>query len=132
MAFCRICGKASEAGVCPNCQYFLDSGSDEETLKRMLSNDIVKSIWKQNEQRAEDLGRAYYDSVLENYLPSAEDSKENFGFNTFVDGIRMGLDIILPLLDDAAQEMVIEKINGMVEFRNKANEKIRSKRKNNG
>lgn len=98
----------------------------------MLGNDTVKSIWKQNEQRAEDLGLAYYDSVLENYLPLPKDSKENFGFNTFVDGIRMGLDIILPLLDDAAQEMVVEKINSMVEFRNKANEKIGSKKKNNG
>ena len=86
----------------------------------MLSNDNVKKIWKANEKYAERLGNAYYDSVIENYKFIKKDSNENFGYNTFVDGIRLGLDIIIPLLDEGSQEKVIEKINSMIEIRKKA------------
>jgi DNA-binding ferritin-like protein (Dps family) len=57
----------------------------------MLNDDEVKKIWKENEKRAEKLADAYYDSVIENY-PKNKSSKENFGYNTFIDGIRLGLD----------------------------------------
>lgn len=119
MPYCRICGKKSESRVCNNCQYFLDNGADEETIKKMLSDDKTKKAWKANEKYSEELGEAYYDSVIENYKVT-NNSKENFGYNTFVDGIRLGLDIIIPLLDEGSQEKVIEKINSMIEVRKKA------------
>ena len=119
MVYCRICGKESEKRTCANCQYFLDNGADEQTIKKMLSDDKTKKAWKANEIYSEELGEAYYDSVIENYKVT-NNSKENFGYNTFVDGIRLGLDIIIPLLDEGSQEKVIEKINSMIEVRKKA------------
>lgn len=118
MVFCGICGRESEKRVCTNCQYFLDNGSDEETIKKMLSDDNANRIWKANNKYAEELGDAYYESVIENYKKT-NDSKENFGYNTFIDGIRLGLDIIIPLLDDENQKMAIKKIKSMVKIRKK-------------
>lgn len=116
---CRICGKKSEKRACNNCSYLLEKGADEETIKRMLSNDEVKKVWKENEEISEELAYAYYDSVIENYKQSQikNDSKENFGFNAYVDGIRLGLDIVLPMLDQGMQAKVKEKIDNMVKIR---------------
>jgi len=113
MPYCKICGKEAGKKVCVNCQYLLDNGADEETIKKMLSDDETKKVWKANEKRAEELGEAYYDSVIENYKVT-DDSKENFGYNTFIDGVRLGLDIIIPLLDKDDQDKVVEKIKSMV------------------
>ena len=113
MPYCKICGKESGKRVCVNCQYLLDNGADEKTIKKMLSDDATKKIWKDNERYSEELGEAYYDSVIENY-PSNNDSKENFGYNTFVDGVRLGLDIVIPLLDKENQDKVVDKIKSMI------------------
>src|SRR3989344_1091828 len=78
----------------------------------------VKEIWKENEGLAEELGDAYYDSVLresEEFIK--KDTKENIGYNMFVDGIRVGLDIITPLLDEEMQEKVKDKIEQMLNKR---------------
>lgn len=78
----------------------------------------VKEIWKENETLAEELGDAYYDSVLkesEEFIK--KDSKENIGYNMFVDGIRVGLDIIMPLLNEEMQEKVKNKIEQMLQKR---------------
>lgn len=111
MPYCKICGHKSKGRVCDDCQYFLDRGVDEETIRKMLSNDKVKKIWKENEKYAEELAHAYYDSVIENY---PDDSSKNFGFNAFVDGIRVGLDIIMPLISEEDQRKAVEKINSML------------------
>ena len=75
----------------------------------------VNKIWKYNENWAEELGDAYYDSVLkesEEFIK--KDTKENVGYNMFVDGIRVGLDIIMPLLDKEMQEKARDKIKQML------------------
>src|SRR3989339_989365 len=115
---CTICGKTSgNERFCKNCAYLLKNGGSEETIRKMLSDDTVKKIWKENKAIAEKLANAYYESVLESYKKQMKhDSKENFGFNTFSDGINMSLDIIMPLLDENTQDMVKEKINSMVEL----------------
>ena len=124
MPYCRICGKESGKRVCTNCQYFLDNRADEETIKKMLSDDETKKIWKANEKYAEELGEAYYDSVIENYK-ATNDSKENFGYNTFIEGVRLGLDIVMPLLDEDNQIKVKEKINHMIKARNEREKKVK-------
>ncbi|MBU1005225.1 MAG: hypothetical protein KKC54_08090 [Nanoarchaeota archaeon] len=116
MPYCRICGHKSQEKECKNCKYLLDNGADEQTIKRMLSNDEVNKIWKENGRYSEKLAHAYYDSIIENY-PENKDSKENFGFNTFVDGIRLGLDIVVPLLDEKARDIVVAKIDNMIKRR---------------
>ena len=83
----------------------------------------VKKIWKENEILAEELGDAYYDSILkesEEFIK--KDTKENIGYNMFVDGIRVGLDIIMPLLNEKMQGKVKHKIEQMLTKRNLANE----------
>jgi len=118
--FCRICGNNSgNERECKRCIYFLDHGADEAAIRRMLSDDKTKAIWKENEKTAEELARAYYDHVIENYnLEQVKKySKENFGFNTFIDGIRLGLDVIMPLLDEGLKKKVNEKIDSMAASR---------------
>lgn len=118
---CKVCGKNSgNKHFCKNCAYLLKNGASEETIKLMLSNDSVNKVWVENEGLAEKLAYAYYDSVLENYKKHIKnDSKENFGFNTFLDGIKASLDIIMPLLGEDEQKVVKEKINSMIAIRNK-------------
>jgi len=89
----------------------------------MLSDDDVKKIWKENEKYSVELADAYYDSVIENYKVT-NDSKGNFGYNTFIDGVRLGLDIIMPLLDEEYQEKVIDKIKSMIKVRNDRKKKV--------
>ena len=116
MSFCRICGQKAKEGVCDRCNYFLSHGADEDTIKKMLSDDTAKQIWVENEKIAEELADAYYDGVLDNYKEEQikRGSKEEFGYNTFLDGIKLGLDIVLPLLDTHGQEKVKEKIAAMI------------------
>ncbi len=84
------------------------------------TNEEVKKIWKENEEIADELADCYYDSILDEYNKYIEkDTKENFGYNAFSDGIRVGLDIILPLLSDFDRIKIKEKINSMVEKRRK-------------
>lgn len=118
---CKICGKNSgNERVCKNCDYLLNNGASEETIRTMLSNDAVKKVWMENKELAEKLAQAYYESVLENYKEQMKnDSKENFGFNTFSDGINMSLDIIMPLLDEDTQILVKKKIDSMIAIRDK-------------
>ncbi len=120
---CRICGRTS--GVereCKDCRYFLDNGADESALRRMHSDKRTMRIWKENERIAEALARAYYDFVISEYDKKTvqKNSKEDFGFNTFVDGIRCGIDIIVPMLDDAMRDKVKEKIKHMIRVRTNA------------
>ena len=114
---CNICGRKSEKRICEQCAYLLNHGADEETIKKMHSDEKTKKIWKDNEKRAEDLAHAYYDSVLDMYDEKKKKPVENFGFNTFADGIRVGLDIVMPLLDEETQEKAKHKIEDMVKKR---------------
>ena len=118
--FCRICGnKSGNRRECKRCTYFLDGGVDEYVIRKMLSDDKTKAIWGKNEKIAEDLGRAYYDHLIETYSQKQvkQNSKEDFGFNTFVDGIRLGLDIVIPLMNEEKKIEVDEKIKSMINFR---------------
>ena len=124
---CRICGnKSDESRLCKNCKYLLDNGSDEYTIRRMLSDDKTKKVWEENKKIAQDLADTYYDSVLQGYKTQImKDSKENFGYNTFTDGINLGLDIIIPLANEEVQNKIKEKIKNMIEIRKKANKKMK-------
>jgi hypothetical protein len=120
MVYCKTCGKESKKRICKDCQYLLDNGADEETIKRMKSNDFVNAIWEKNKIISEKLADAYYQSVIDNYKKK-EDSKENFGYNTFIDGIKLGLDIIIPMLDEKTINIINAKIKSMIIHRNKFN-----------
>ncbi len=81
-------------------------------------DESVRKIWKENEDIAKSLGDAYYDSILEESEELIEKyDKENVGYNMFVDGIRVGLDIVVPLLNEEMQDKVKDKIEGMLEKR---------------
>ena len=123
--YCKICGKkADENRICKECGYFLDRGADEESLRRMYSDDKTKKVWEDNKEISQDLADTYYDFVLEEYKnKSKKDSKENFGYNTFADGINLALDITLPMLDKGIQEHIKEKINFMIKKRQEINER---------
>ncbi|OYT32599.1 hypothetical protein B6U93_01230 [Candidatus Woesearchaeota archaeon ex4484_78] len=109
MKKCRFCGKESKLEMC------------EECIKKQHP-DRTEKIWKENQKLADDLGQAYYDFLLKEYNKkiTSKDSKENFGFNTFCDGIRLGLDIVMPLLDDAGIKAAKQKIKDMLNIRRKA------------
>lgn len=118
--YCRICGKDSvNKRECNNCRYFLKHGVEESAIRDMHSDEKTKKIWAENEHIAESLARAYYEVVLENYSKKdiKNGTKEEFGFNTFVDGIRCGIDIVIPMLDEEMQEKVKAKIEGMIRMR---------------
>ena len=77
-----------------------------------------EEIWEDNEKLSEELGRCYYSHIIEEYKKlKKKDSKENFGFNTFVDGIRLGLDIVLPLIDEVSRQKAIDKAKSMMNRR---------------
>lgn len=125
--FCRICGKKSDSSrLCPQCEYFVRHGADEETIKRLYSDDETKKVWKANELLAEELADAYYESTIENYKGkrTSESSKEEFGYNTFIDGIRLGLDTVMPLLSEETQEEVKKNLRQMIIMRNKKNKEV--------
>ena len=114
---CRICGKDSKnEKECPQCVNFLKHGADEKTIKATYSDDETNKVWQENKNVADELAEAYYDSLIDNYPKSQmeKSSKEEFGFNTFTDGIRVGLDIILPLLNPESQKKAKTKIKEMV------------------
>jgi len=123
--YCKICGR--EANKERTCNYFLEHGETEETLRSMYSDDEAKKIWRENEKIAEKLADAYYDSVIENYKTTQirKTTRKVFGYNTFIDGIRAGLDIVLPMLDEEKLKEIKEKIKVMIKRREMLNKKIR-------
>ena len=122
---CKICGnKSDENRLCKKCKYFLDNGTSEQAIRRMYSDDKTKKVWEGNKKIAEGLADAYYDHLLKEYENKhKKDSKENFGYNTFADGINLALDITLPMLDKEIQEYIKEKINFMIKKRQEINER---------
>src|SRR3989338_7017546 len=121
---CRICERQSGVRMeCKDCRYFLKNGTSEDALRAMHSDLRTKEIWKENEKIANELAQAYYDFVIDEYPKKSiqNDTKENFGFNTFVDGIRCGIDIIMPMLDDRSLDKAKEKISSMIKLRKNAN-----------
>jgi len=120
---CRICGKHSGAErECQKCSSALMKGVDDSTLKLLYSDDQTKKVWAENGEIAEKLARAYYGHLLEGYGGATlkKDSRENFGFNCFADGIRCGLDIVMPLLDEETREKARTKVSQMLQARKKA------------
>lgn len=123
---CRICGRNSKnKKECLQCVYFLKYGVSEEIIKTTYSDEKTNKVWQENKDVADDLAEAYYDSLIGKYPKSQtkKSSKEEFGFNTFTDGIRIGLDIILPMLDLESLEKTKSKIKKMI-----AVSKIRKKK----
>ncbi len=121
---CVICGrKTANQEKCKDCRYLLKNKGSEETLRMIHDDERTKRIWNENESIAEKLAQAYYDSVIDEYSKQSiqNDTKENFGFNTFVDGIRCGIDIIMPMLDDRSADKVKEKINNLIKLRKHIN-----------
>ena len=117
---CRICGRVSEGKrVCRSCIYLLRHGADELSIRRMLSDDVTMKIWKENEKTSKELAEVYYESLIDAYDASEvkRNTKEDFGYNTFADGIRLGLDVIMPLVDEDSQLKIKEKIKSMIELR---------------
>lgn len=123
---CKICEKESTSSTCKNCAYLSKNGASEETIKKMAGDERVNKIWAENKTIAQTLADTYYPSVVENYKKMAEkDSKENYGYNTFTDGINMALDIAMPLLDEPSQEKIKAKISSMIETRKELEKKRR-------
>ena len=118
---CEICGKESDMMVCKTCDYLLRYGASKSTIKTMLSDDKTNKIWGENKGIANRLASAYYSALLDSYdnKKTQKDSKENFGFNTFADGITLGLDIVMPLLDEAHFKKARNKIEMMLSIREK-------------
>ncbi len=78
----------------------------------------AKKIWKRNEKLAVELAECYYQSILDEYGNEIKkSSKEDLGFNAFTDGIRLGLDVILPMTDEKGRKIIIEKLRCMVSHR---------------
>lgn len=75
-------------------------------------------IFKKNKKISEDLAYSYYQSLLDQYQNfMEEDTKENIGFNAFTDGIQLGLDITLTMVDDQTRKAIEEKIKSMIKHR---------------
>ncbi len=85
----------------------------------MLSDTETNNIWAENKEIANKLAYAYYDVLIETYDKQKKDSRENFGFNTFADGINLGLDIVMPLLDEVHFKKAKAKIESMLKKRGK-------------
>ncbi len=78
----------------------------------------MNEIFKRNIKTSEDLAYCYYQSLLDQYQKfMEEDTKENIGFNAFADGIRLGLDITLTMVDDQTRKAIKEKIKSMIKHR---------------
>ncbi len=78
----------------------------------------MDEIFKENIKIAEELAYCYYQSLLDQYQKLMEkDTKENIGFNAFVDGIRLGLDVTLPMVDNQTRKAIKEKIKSMIKHR---------------
>lgn len=105
---CILCGKKSRQYICESC---VRTNNDPRTLK----------IWEKNRELAKSLGEAYYKSVLKSYKTDSvkRDSNENLGFNTFCDGINLGLDVTMPFLDDEQLEQARKKARQLIETRKK-------------
>lgn len=122
---CGICGKESGTRkTCENCTYLIRNGASEDTIRRMLADKATNRIWKEDKATAEKLADAYYESILEEYGDRMKgDSKENFGYNTFAEGINLALDIIMPLLDKPSQDKARAKIEMMISIRKESEAK---------
>lgn len=95
---------------------------NENNNTDIKERERVDKIWKENLEISGRLAECYYDSILEEYgEPIEKSSKEDLGFNTFADGIRVGLDIIIPLLDENKKKETEERINFMIEKRERIN-----------
>ena len=117
---CTICGNSGSKSICKNCAYLLKNGATEESIRKTLGDHAAQKVWKANRKIAEGLAKAYYGHLLENYNPAQiKKDFENFGFNAFADGINLGLDVIMPLLDEEHSKKVLEKIENMVSIRKK-------------
>jgi len=113
---CKICGKESgSSDTCKKCSYFLKHGNDEESLKAMYDDKDAQKAWEEDETLADELTEMYYDSLLDSYGEKwiKKVDKKVLGFNTFADGTRAGLDIIMPLLDDEMREKVKQRVQIM-------------------
>lgn len=113
---CKVCGKESgKTNVCSKCSYFLKHGGDEKSLKEMYSDEKAQKVWKEDEALADELAEVYYDGILDSYGERwiKKVDKKTLGFNNFADGIRAGLDTIMPLLDDEMREKVKQRIQVM-------------------
>ncbi len=118
---CSICGKGSLLDTCEDCSFLLKQGASKKTIERMISDKETSATWAENKITAERLARAYYGPLLDSYGEKIlkKKDKENFGFNTFADGITLGLDVIMPLLDDFHSKKAKKKISMMLSKREK-------------
>lgn len=116
---CKICG-ATSGGVnlCLRCEFLLERGVRLETLKRLQNKTQVEKVLRENRRLSTKLADTYYDSLLKkskNVLK--KDSKENFGYNTFIAGIELGLDMVLPLVDAMTRKEIREQMQWMMVMR---------------
>ena len=78
----------------------------------------IDKIFKENVKTAEELAYCYYQSLLDEYKDHIKkDTKENIGFNAFVDGIRLGFDVTLSMVDNQMRKAIKEKIKSMIQHR---------------
>ena len=78
----------------------------------------MDEIFKENTKTAEELAYCYYQSLLDKYQKFMEkDTRENIGFNAFADGIRLGLDVTLQMVDNQTRKAIKEKIKSMIRLR---------------
>jgi hypothetical protein len=83
-----------------------------------MNQKKMDEIFKKNIKTSEDLAYCYYQSLLDQYQKFMEDdTKENIGFNAFADGIRLGLDVTLTIVDDQTRKAIKEKIKSMIKHR---------------
>jgi hypothetical protein len=119
MGRCRVCGAAAGGGsLCLRCEFLLEKGVRQETLKRWQNTMQVEKVLRENGRFSVKLADAYYDSLLKkskNVLKN--DSKENFGYNTFIAGIELGLDMVLPLVDTVTRKEIREQMQWMMVMR---------------
>ena len=78
----------------------------------------MDETFKENIKTAGELAYCYYQSLLDQYQKFMEkDTKENIGFNAFVDGIQLGLDATLPMVDNQTRKAIKDKIKSMIRLR---------------
>lgn len=78
----------------------------------------LDKIFKDNTKTAEELAYCYYQSMLDKYKKYLnKDTTENFSFNAFVDGIRLGLDVTLTMVDNKTRKAIKGKIKSMIQHR---------------
>lgn len=102
---CYYCSKETPLEICKECD-------EKASAKR------TQLIWNNNKRKSHELSEVYYDYILDVFRDRMKnDSKENFGFNMFAEGINMGLDIVMPFLDDDLLQGANKKIRDMIDVR---------------